>query len=261
MIGMAGLTGILLFGAVISAQAADTVTFNGKTYQGQPLMLAGKLMRPKGRGPFPAVVMLHHCDGMALPHYDVWAERLASWGYLSLQVDSFGPRGVSDICERGTHSNIDPLIRAKDAHDAKSFLSGLPFVDPERIAVMGWGHGGWTLFYAIHKGYWVKDFGSPFRSAVAFYPWCTAPLSRPQVPMLILMGELDEATAQENCRSSMPSGRFDSQIHLKLYPGTYHGFDREGTDIYWGETPLRYNSEATQDAIARVEDFLTKHME
>lgn len=261
MITKAVLTCVLVFGVVISTQAADTLTFEGKTYQGQPLMLTGKLTRPQGQGPFPAVVMLHHCDGMNYMHYDIWAERLASWGYLSFQVDSFGPRGESDICELGSNSTIDPLIRVKDAYDAKSFLASLPFVDPERIAVIGWGHGGWTIFYAIHKGYWVEDFGSPFRSAVAFYPWCTAPLSRPHAPLLILIGELDEAKAEEDCRSSMPSRRFDPQTLVKIYSGTYHRFDWEGTDTNWGENRLRYDSEAMQDSVARVREFFTKYME
>jgi dienelactone hydrolase len=261
MISQAVLAFVVVFGTVTLTQAADTLTFAGKTYQGDPLILTGKLTRPQGQGPFPAVVMLNHCEGMNHTHYDIWAERLASWGYLALQVDSFGPRGKSDVCEPGRHSGIDPLIRVKDAYDAKSFLAGLPFVDRNRIAVVGWGHGGWTTFYAVNKGYWVEDFGSPFRSAIAFYPWCSAPLSRPHSPLLILIGEVDEAMAIEGCRSSMPSRRSDPQIFIKVYSGVYHQFDQERPDRNWGQNRLRYDATAAEDSITRVREFLTKYME
>ena len=81
-------------------------------------MLTGELQKPDGDGPFPAVVMLHRCSGLERfkRDYDIWAKRLASWGYASLQVDSFGPRGNPDAC--ADIFLIGPKLRAQDAHDA-----------------------------------------------------------------------------------------------------------------------------------------------
>ena len=48
-------------------------------------------------------------------------------------------------------SSIILRARAHDAYDAKSFLSKLPYVDRNRIAVLGWSHGGWT--FGLHGNY------------------------------------------------------------------------------------------------------------
>jgi hypothetical protein len=52
------ILGILTSTSVI---AADIVTFKGMdiTAAGTPLILTGKLTKPQGNGPFPAVVLLH----------------------------------------------------------------------------------------------------------------------------------------------------------------------------------------------------------
>ena len=79
---------------VTLAVAADTVTFQGttKTKAGDFVILKGKLTKPQGNGPFPAIVMLHGCRGIDKAQ-DAWAERFATWGYVALQVDSYAPRG------------------------------------------------------------------------------------------------------------------------------------------------------------------------
>jgi len=60
-----------------------------------------KLTKPDGDGPFPAVVLLHGCGGMTSSYPNQWDQRLAEWGYVSLQVDSLTPRMISSICAGG----------------------------------------------------------------------------------------------------------------------------------------------------------------
>jgi cephalosporin-C deacetylase-like acetyl esterase len=57
------------------------------------------------------------------------------WGYVSLAVDSFATRGIKDACTQPTPALM--LARQGDALGALSYLSNLPFVDPQRIAIMG----------------------------------------------------------------------------------------------------------------------------
>ena len=154
------------------AYAQEWVTFKGHTKTGDELdTLKGILEKPQGQGPFPAVVMLHGCSGIT-KYYDIWVQRLISWGYVTLMVDSLGPRGESDICEGSRVTLIPPHVRAQDAHDAKSYLSGLPFVNRNQIALMGWSHGGWTVLFAIDKTLSIQNRGNLFRAAIAFYPYC-----------------------------------------------------------------------------------------
>ncbi len=57
--------------------------------------------RPTARGPSPAVVLLHSCNGNWRRLDERWGKRIASWGYVTLTVDSFGPRGIENTCDSG----------------------------------------------------------------------------------------------------------------------------------------------------------------
>jgi dienelactone hydrolase len=46
---------------------------------------------------FPAVVVLHGCSGIS-SHSARIADRLGSWGYVALAVDSLGLRGIASRC-------------------------------------------------------------------------------------------------------------------------------------------------------------------
>lgn len=96
----------------------------------------GYLSKPDGDGPFAAVVYLHGCAGLSEHVRSNIARLMTGWGYVSLAVDSFAPRGIKDQC---TH--MSP-VRLGDALAALSYLARLPFVDPRRIAVVGSSQGG-----------------------------------------------------------------------------------------------------------------------
>jgi dienelactone hydrolase len=217
-------------------------------------MLKGKLMKPQGDGPFPAIVMLHGCDGIE-DKYTQWAGRLASWGYVSLQVDSFGPRNRSNICGDIELSYEMIPKRAQDAYDGKTYLNGLPFVDRKRIAVMGWSQGGWIIFSVIDQ-----KRNDPFRSAIAFYPYCDQMLRNFNAPLLILIGEKDDWCPANLCSTQMQSGQTGPEIVLKIYPDSTHAFDREGIDMSYQGHRMLYNPVATADAIIQVKAFLAKHL-
>ena len=246
---------VLMVGISASGIAADIITFKSSdaTAAGTPLMLTGKLTKPQGNGPFPAVVLLHGCGGFR-EYQDVWAEKLAGWGYVAFQVDSFRPRGISSICE--DLSLITSLIykRAQDAYDAKTYLTGLPFVDRNRVGVMGWSHGGWTTISVVDQR---RD--DPFRSAIAFYPYCDRMLFDFNAPLLILIGKKDDWTPAGMCSLRMRSGQTGHEVTLKVYPNAYHAFDGEGVDMVVAGHKLLYNPVAGADAIVQVKGFLEKH--
>jgi dienelactone hydrolase len=265
------LAGLLIIGTVMLSGAED-ITFQGttKTKAGDFVVLRGKLTKPQGDGPFPAIVMLHGCRGIDKAQ-DAWAERFASWGYVALQVDSFTPRGAENVC-------ASPFLvpfpsRVQDAYDGKSYLAGLPFVDRNRIAVAGWSHGGaltiasvsprnYLVWANLNMAYFARKPAPPFQAAVAFYPWiCVAQLNDTEAPLLILTGEPDVVAPVAFLKTNMPTGKTAHEVILKVYPGAYHTFDAEGVDI---TSPtgvrLKYDPEATADTIVQVREFLAKHM-
>lgn len=245
---------ILLMSIATTSGAADTVKFKGISIPGssEPLILNGKLTKPQMKGPCPAVVLLHGCSGISKV-YEVWAERLTKWGYVTLQVDSLGTRGLSTVCNN-PHL-LGPETRAQDAYAAKSYLSGLSFVDSNRIAMVGWSHGGWTVLSELNK-----DRDKPFRAAIAFYPYCNYGLVNLNAPLLILIGEFDDWCPAYLCSAEMPSGESDHEVSLKIYPGVYHGFDFEGKDLTIEGHRLLYDPIAASDAIEQVKKFLSKYL-
>jgi len=264
-IGLASLLG------AVAASAGTLVEFpnlSGHT----PENLTGYLARPDtglaaeldgdspsgGGGPFPAVVVLHGCIGIT-GHFTGIADRLSSWGYVALAVDSLGPRGISS--RRGIGSLDQPF----DAYAALRYLSELYFVDPARVAVLGNSMGGFAALYAVDRDLAAQYFRDRFRAAVAFYPGCDLPAAATTMtaPTLILIGEADEASPVERCRELVAHSRPDgAPIALTVYPGVHHNFDvaQLARGVRYFDHWLEYNEAAAKDAGERVRTFLAAHL-
>ena len=234
----AALLAALVF---LSPAAAETVHFRSATSpstplqqrlaleRGQPIAeqpsveLVGELHRPAGDGPFPAVVSLHGCGGRGSKEAeDARSARFVELGYAVLIVDSFGPRGVKESC-RGTGPAVD---RVMDAYGGLLYLAGLPFIDPDRIAVVGYSQGAMVALSAVGLGGVETQFDRRFRAAVAYYPLCTERTGAVVVPTLVLIGELDDWAPAKDCREMMArrSGE-GASLRLVVYPGASHAFD------------------------------------
>jgi dienelactone hydrolase len=222
-----GIVLLVVFQVIAGAYAEEWVEFEGRPEAGRDLQLAGILSVPKGDGPFPAVVMLCGCAGLRdkndAKQQNAWAERLTSWGYASLRVDSFGPPSYDNICDN--LYEVRPPQRAKDAYSAKSFLAGLELVDSNRIAVIGWSHGGTAVMAAV-DGMLRDGDAKPFQAAIAFYP----------------------------VKDSK------SEFKLIIYPDAHHSFDFEGLKGDFYGHHAESNPEAAADAIQQTEDFLAKYL-
>jgi len=246
-----------VFVLVALTACASTAVFKSldTNRTGEQIILRGKLTKPKGDGPFPAIVLLHGCGGPIERDWG-WIGKLKRWGFVSLMVNSFGPRGKSNICAPGQSQIIQPARRAKDAHGAKLYLGSLPFVDPNRIAVMGWSHGGMSTLESVEIN---EPSSSPFQAAVAFYPYCK-PLYTVNAPLLVLIGEKDDWTPANLCQFYIKPKEGWPEIILIVYPDAYHAFDAPfGIGSYMGHITGR-NSSAAEDSYKRVKAFLEKYL-
>lgn len=215
--------------------------------------LQGYLTRPQGNGPFPAIVLLHGCAGILSNDKETWPERLSSWGYVVLVVDSFSTRGIHDTC----HGLL--VDRVYDAYGALDFLSKYGFVDPSRVAVMGFSAGGIATLEAVQLGGAERLMKRKFKAAIAYYPNCATANGDMAVPTLVLVGELDDWSTVKKCQEMMAqrSGT-GSAVQLNVYKGARHAFDapefKTGTEAYGHR--VEYNAVAAEQSISDVRAFL-----
>ena len=215
--------------------------------------ISGNLYRPERPGRLPALVVLHGCSGASSPEVQAYtADWLTSLGYVALLVDSFGPRGINNECAGGTTD------RTMDALGALDYLASLPFVQSDRIAVVGYSQGGGTALFGVNVEAPQLASNNHFAAAVAYYPNCAS--ADVTASALVLIGELDDWTPASRCRSMM-ARRSPSMIDVRLvvYPGTYHSFNARRLagkpSSYFGHH-LEYNEAADLAARREVEAFL-----
>lgn len=240
--------------------AGESVTFKLDMMRGNELWLKGTISKPQGQGPFPAIVMLSGERGFYKPH-DQWVDRFVPWGFVTLQLDTLTSRGLSSIY--GDYNSPFKILShrdvAHDAYDAKTYLSGLPFVDGNRVALIGWGFGGWATLYALDPSVYIQNRDNPFKSAIAFYPYCEQPKKGFDAPLLILHGGLGDWYPASQCLKLEGRGS-QNEIMIKVYPEAYLGFDMEGLDQGDDGQRLPYNEPAAADAIVQVKNFLEKYL-
>jgi len=238
------------------------------------IVLVGQLSKPGGAGSFPAVVLLHSCSGIR-PYQDRWATKLAQWGHVVLQVDSFGPRDIEETCTNQTDSVYSGVgtTNVTDVYGALSYLRDQPFVDKDRIAVMGWGFS--SILSAVHRDGQQQKYDEKFRAAIALYPDCRDLSSGDfYVPLLLHIGANDDWNLAKYCEQiASASEPLSNPIELRVHPDTHHGFDDADVGQRWYyekaeniyKTPTRgatlgYSAAAHQSAEEHVRAFLAKHL-
>jgi dienelactone hydrolase len=222
--------------------------------------IQGYLTRPSGRGPFPAVVLLHSCLGLPAARRSI-AEALAGWGYVALFVDDFATRGLDQTCAEDFPEGLS------DAFGALAFLSRLPFVDPKRVAAVGYSQGGDTALQ-IASSRFVAAFavpnGAKFKAAAAFYPPCdNLGAAKLAIPTLIQVGEADGVTPAADCeRLAKAQPRDGAEAKLVVYPGADHGFDNPefAGGVLISGMMLRYDRNAAERSTYELRNFLAARL-
>jgi dienelactone hydrolase len=256
---------------------------------GKPVMLNGLFFTPDLAGAgFPAVVVLHGCDGMysrfaerrdrLTQRHQAMADLLLAEGYAVLFPDSFNPRGRREVCTLPARDQpISQDQRRLDVLGALDYLHLRQDIAANRIALVGWSHGGSTVLATMNArdpavAAYIARHADPagfFLTAVAFYPGCNASLrSRdgyaPAAPVRVFIGEADDWTSAKPCVAlGEAMEAMDMPLHVRTYPDTYHGFDTpnlskpQHLDMPNGVRPgsgvtIAANAEAREDAYARM---------
>jgi dipeptidyl aminopeptidase/acylaminoacyl peptidase len=135
------------------------------TYESNGLTISGRINVPRGRGPFPAVVLAHgYVDPAVYTNGETMLRErdyLARQGYVTLHID------YRNHAQSDKDPNNDANLRngyTADAINAALALKQYPVVDPDRIALIGRSMGGGVVFNALVARPGV------FKAAVAYSP-------------------------------------------------------------------------------------------
>jgi dienelactone hydrolase len=257
----------ILWTRVTAAQAIEQFSVP-VDHQGGQIQLKGELQKPAGEGPFPVVIALHSCVGYGFPYSmrSIWLPLFRQQGYATVQVDSFTARLAGRVCL--SDSAVTSGERGMDAVAAAYALAERPDVRRDRIAVIGWSHGGSGAAAAAKDGPMTQSSrerlasrGGKLVASIDFYGGC-GDLSHPVVvPLLVLVGALDQWISVDACVAL--AKRNPTLMAVQVYPGASHSFDDESGEYNNTITHavMRYDPAATADARARVTEFLRRYMQ
>ena len=271
---------LALAAVVLAGCASGRVAFDNVTPR-EPVRVRAEEFRPRGAGPFPAIVLMHGCHGVSRSIRD-WGRWFRGHGYVALVVDSWASRGLGEQCSPGV--DLPNTARFDDAIGALRWLQAQPDVDRERIGIIGWSNGGAFSLAAVNgptaerakqRGVDVPPPG--FRAAVGMYPGaCQSLINELSVkPVLILIGGDDDWTNPAECQAMAARQRAKgADVAIVVYPGAVHYFDVEGqrreflADVEnrnaksgrcCGAT-VGFDAAANADAHRRVGDFFARHL-
>jgi len=252
------------------AQAQMAVKFEAtKPFKAKDISLRAKVFKPKGAGPFPAVVLMHGCGGWqpAVKYsLQTHAEYLVRHGYVVLSLDSFGPRRNSGgkVCASYKELRDARRYRSHDAFDAKEYLQSLDYVNADNIFLMGQSNGG-SVAINVAKADAADKYGNdtdatPFRGVVAYYPWCgTFGGSKVSLsaPLMVFGGAKDDWVPPQACTKVKAKG---ADLKVKVYPEAAHSFDLEIMKQRYNGKLVGHDEHAAQDSRAQMLAFFDEHL-
>jgi carboxymethylenebutenolidase len=237
---------LLLFSLVtVSAIAADGKTVS---YKSGDETVQGMLYAPAGKGPYPALVVIHEYWGL-----NDWvkeqASKLADQGYVTLAVDLY--RGKVATTPDMAHEIMRgvPEDRAKrDLHAAVEFLKSQPNVKKDRIGSIGWCMGGgYSLDVALQE----PDLAA---TVINYGHLATDPdaLKKINAHILGLFGGRDQGITPDDVHKFEATlKQLGKKIDVKIYPDAGHAFENPNNKA-------GYRADDAADARQRTVVFLAE---
>jgi carboxymethylenebutenolidase len=208
--------------------------------------VSGIVYTPFGKGPFPALIVIHEYWGL-----NDWvkqqAEKFADLGYVALAVDLYRGK-VADNADLA-HELMRglPEDRAKrDLRAAFDFLASQSSVKKNRIGAIGWCMGGG---YALDAALAEPELAATVIN-YGHLATETAELKKINGPILGLFGEQDRGITPDDVKKFQHSmEQLGKTIEVKIYPDAGHAFENPSNK-------QGYRPEDTADAWHRTVDFL-----
>ncbi len=227
----------------------DRLLTESITYPGDGTEMKGYIARPKAKGKYSSIVVIHENRGLN-PHIEDVARRAALAGYVVLAPDALSPMGgtpadadqARDMFQKlDAPKNLNNFIKAFDYLKSRKDCNG-------KFGAVGfcWG-GGMVNQLAVNV--------SELKAAVAFYGRQPEVAEVPKIKAAIL---LHYAGTDERINAGIPAyeealKKADIIYELYSYEGAQHAFHND-------TAPTRYNEAAAKLAWERTLAFFQKNL-
>ena len=246
------LTVVVSLFSLSSALAIETSELTGL---GENKKVHAKLIMPDGKGPFPAVLVLHGDSGVKKPDLD-FAQGLAHEGYACLVPYYFDTYHIAYDTRNWAMTTYAPDI-LKDFTSEIDYLKTLPKINKNKVGAVGFSMGGyWALLLSgmekTQAGisyYGALDSGA-IDSVIRYH--FDDIFNKHSSPVLVLNGEDDMTVDVKYAKqfAAMLKGKF-SKYEIHIYPNAGHHFDR-------GEA---LHMPAVKDSWSKTLAFLKKYLQ
>ncbi len=237
------LTFVVLF--ALAAFAADSKPVS---YKSGDDTVQAVLYTPSGKGPFPAIIVVHEYWGL-----NDWvkeqASKLADEDYEALAIDLY--RGKVATTPDMAHELMRgvPDDRAKrDLHAAFEFLQSQPNVKKNRIGAIGWCMGGgYALDVALQEPTLAAD-------VINYGHLATDPdaLKKINAPILGLFGGQDRGITPDDVHKfEAAMKQLGKKVEVKIYDDAGHAFENPNNKD-------GYRAADAADASKRTVEFLAE---
>lgn len=223
------------------------------TYPSAGVTVSGVLLRPRGKGPFPAVVLNHgyiepsiYKPGQGLSREQ---DYLARAGYVVLHTDYRGHAGSDPASDRSRETRLG---YTRDTIDAVQSLKRESFVDPDRVAMLGRSMGGGVTFNALVSKPGLVRAGIVFAPVSSdfvdnFNRWTVA--ERPEAAAATYRRHGTPTSQPEFYRGLSARTYFDRITEPVLI---HHGTLDESCPVGWSRTTQRLLERAGVDSTLEI---------
>jgi carboxymethylenebutenolidase len=208
------------------------------------------LYTPQGKGPFPALVVIHEWWGL-----NDWvkeeASKLADQGYVALAIDLYRGKVATTPDEAHQIMRGVPNDRAnRDLLAASGYLRSEKNVDPARVGSIGWCMGGgYSLDLAIAD--------PKLKAAVINYGHLAsddATLNKINAAILGIFGGQDKGIPVDDVK------KFESQLKALGKPVEIHIFPDAGHAFENPNNKQGYRADDAAQAWKLTTEFLAKYL-
>ncbi len=246
--------------------------------------IAAAIRKPKGEGPFPAIIMFHGAPGgRGMEQLVGWSrgdhggpawERFLEEGYVVIVADYRG----GDWNQTNTPSSTGLTTAIDDGISVIDYVKSLPYVDASRISLYGVSLGGNLVMFLASKvpdlhavvagapapiwflGYKIPADGKrPDFAATPPDPVVSKTNIEPiQAPILIQVGTADGLLPLDNVLHDQLA-KYNKKVRMEIYEHGYHDFvlgpqGQKRADMPQGEILMQGTLDALERSVQFVKD-------